>query len=72
VLLELTPPWIEARRHNMKLDPQTDSEARRRFHELILADLEAAILDSKARPNLYLVSGRRALTQGPAASDAEQ
>jgi hypothetical protein len=72
VLLELTPPWIEARRHNMKLDPQTDSEARRRFHELILADLEAAILDSKARPNLYLVSGRRGLTQEAATSDDGQ
>lgn len=55
VLVELTPPWIEARRHGLTLDPQTDSEARRRFYALIVEDLEAAVTATKASPSKYRI-----------------
>ena len=53
VLVELTPPWIEARRDGHILDPEADSEARHRFYARIVEDLEAAILVTKASPDQY-------------------
>lgn len=43
VLMEMVPPWIEARRRGMDVDDATDAEARRRFYGLILEDLEDAM-----------------------------
>jgi hypothetical protein len=54
VLVELTPPWIEARRHGLRLDPQSDREARRRFYALIIEDLEGALTVTKATPDRYV------------------
>ena len=42
-LLEMVPPWIEARRRHIELDPDVDTEARRRFYGLLLEDVEAAM-----------------------------
>jgi hypothetical protein len=48
VLVEVTPPWIEARRDGVAFDPQADGEARSRFYSGILQQLEAAISATKA------------------------
>ena len=58
-IAEITPPWIEARRHGMVVDPQVEAEARRRFNELLLEDLEASIVAAKAAPARYHVQGLR-------------
>jgi hypothetical protein len=58
-IAELTPPWIEARRHGVTVDRQTDTEARRRFYALILEDIETAIAEHKsAAANRYRVVDR--------------
>lgn len=49
-LLELVPPWIEAHRRGIPLDPATDQEARQRFYGLILDKLEEAMQDTKRTP----------------------
>jgi hypothetical protein len=49
-ILEVTPPWIEARRHGIRLSDEDDAEARRRFYGLILEDIETSMLVSKRRP----------------------
>lgn len=59
---EVTPPWIEARRHGMVVDPQVEAESRRRFNELLLEDLDAAIVATKAAPKRYQVQGWRTAT----------
>lgn len=48
LLAELTPPWIEARRHGVLLEPQHDYDARGRFYGSIIGKLDAAILETKA------------------------
>ena len=53
LLVELTPPWIEARRHGVSLDAPSDREARRRFYALIVEDLDAAMVETKSNPALY-------------------
>lgn len=58
LIAELTPPWIEARRHGVTPDPQTDAEARRRFYALIVDDLTREIEHTKANPGQYRVSAR--------------
>jgi hypothetical protein len=47
-LVEVTPPWIEARRDGVALDPQADHEARGRFYSGILQHLDAAISETKS------------------------
>lgn len=55
---ELSPPWIEARKHGVALDPHTDSEARRRFYRIILDDLQAAIDEHKSTlASRYRITG---------------
>ena len=55
---ELSPPWIEARKHDVVVDPSTDTEARRRFYGLILDDLQVAIEEQKnIFANRYRVTG---------------
>ena len=51
VLVELTPPWIEARRHGVTLDAESDGVARRRFYALIIEDLEAAMVATRKQPD---------------------
>jgi hypothetical protein len=51
VLAELTPPWIEARRHGVTLDAEGDEVVRRRFYDLIIEDVEAAMLVTKNQPD---------------------
>jgi hypothetical protein len=48
VLVEVTPPWIEARRDGVPLDPQADDDARGHFYGGILQHLDAAISATKA------------------------
>ena len=48
IIAELSPPWIEARRHGVTVDRHTDTEARRRFYTLILEDFVTAIAEHKA------------------------
>lgn len=48
VLVEVTPPWIEARRDGAPLDPEADDQARVRFYGGILQHLDAAISATKA------------------------
>jgi hypothetical protein len=51
VLAELTPPWIEARRHGVTLDAEGDEVVRRSFYDLIIEDVEAAMLVTKNQPD---------------------
>jgi hypothetical protein len=54
VLVELTPPWIEARRGGVTPNPEADADARQQFYTAILDHLQAAVLDAKSRPaNAY-------------------
>jgi hypothetical protein len=48
VLVELTPPWIEARRAGVLLGPQADYHARCDFYARIVDDLRAAVMATKA------------------------
>jgi hypothetical protein len=48
VILEMVPPWIEARRRGMRVDHRADTEARRSFYGLILEDLEQAMHTTRA------------------------
>lgn len=50
LLTELTPPWIEARRHGVTLDAESDQVERHRFYGLIIEDIEAAMLVTKNQP----------------------
>jgi hypothetical protein len=57
LLLELMPPWIEARtRVAGPLDPHADYEARCDFYSRIVEDLETAIVATKA-DGRYVVEG---------------
>lgn len=53
MLLEMTPPWIEARRHRIALDAAIDAEARRRFYALLLDDLRRAMEEARERAALW-------------------
>lgn len=48
-LLEMVPPWIEARRRGIQLDAEIDVEARRRFYGLLLEDVESAMRATTVR-----------------------
>jgi hypothetical protein len=48
-ILEIVPPWIEARRQGVTIEAETDTEERRRFYERILEALEDALMAAKRR-----------------------
>ncbi len=50
-VLEVTPPWIEARRQNMTLNAETNTQQRREFYDRILEALEDAVMAAKQRLN---------------------
>lgn len=50
-LVEMTPPWIEARRRGITLDADTDALSRRRFYALLVEDLDAAMRAARSRPS---------------------
>lgn len=62
LLRELAPPWIQAPQRDVPLDSTTDEDDRQRFFTRILADLEAAIQDTKQNPWRPAAAAPRPLT----------
>lgn len=56
LLVEMTPPWIEARRAGVPFDPRADNDARGRFYDAIIQHLDAAISATKGGSR-YQLSG---------------
>lgn len=56
IVSEMTPPWIEARRHRINVAEEDDVAARAQFYSLIMEDVEAGILEAKRRDPLRLGS----------------
>ncbi len=61
VILEMVPPWIEARRRGVHVDPRADTEARRDFYALVLEDLEQAMKATRAAAHYWVAQEQPAI-----------